>query len=235
MAGTRPWSSSAEGRSWRARLSSSSIAWFTRRLSSATSCALLGGTVLGQRLEPQQDRGERLVHLVVEVAGQAAALLLLGRASRAGPSGGAPAPRARAGAGRTRPGGRSPPPASRRSSSEAGSEGSTCSMRSIRRSSGRKRRWSIHMFTQRVSMIARASTRNCQRSLVHRGGRGRPRGSAARSVRATSTHIGGHDLADERIVAAGHPGSRCRSEVPMGTNGVVTPYRHGGALRRESL
>ena len=43
MAGTRPWSSSAEGRSWRARLSSSSMAWFTSRLSSPTSCACSGG------------------------------------------------------------------------------------------------------------------------------------------------------------------------------------------------
>ena len=77
IAGTRPWSSSAVGRSWRARLSSSSIAWFTSRLSSATSCGALGRRVLGERLEPQQDRGERLVHLVVEVARQPAALLLL--------------------------------------------------------------------------------------------------------------------------------------------------------------
>jgi hypothetical protein len=36
-----------------------------------------GGAVLGQRLEAQQDGGERLVHFVVEVAGKAAALLLL--------------------------------------------------------------------------------------------------------------------------------------------------------------
>ena len=37
----------------------------------------LGGRVLGQRLQPQQDRGERLVHLVVQVTREAAALLLL--------------------------------------------------------------------------------------------------------------------------------------------------------------
>ena len=65
------------GRSWRARLRSSSIAWFTSRFSSATSCACAGRRVLGQRLEPQQDRRERLVHLVVEVAREPAALLLL--------------------------------------------------------------------------------------------------------------------------------------------------------------
>ena len=37
----------------------------------------LGRAVMGERLEAQQDRGERLVHLVVEVARQPAALLLL--------------------------------------------------------------------------------------------------------------------------------------------------------------
>ena len=33
--------------------------------------------VLGERLESQQDRGERLVHLVVQIAGHALALVLL--------------------------------------------------------------------------------------------------------------------------------------------------------------
>ena len=43
IAGTRPWSSSAVGRSWRARLRSSSIAWFTSRFSSVTSATCSGG------------------------------------------------------------------------------------------------------------------------------------------------------------------------------------------------
>ncbi len=38
--------------------------------------ATLGG-VLGERLEAQQDGGERLVHLVVQIAGHAPPLLLL--------------------------------------------------------------------------------------------------------------------------------------------------------------
>ena len=38
---------------------------------------VLGRGLLRQRLQPQQDRRERLVHLVVEVAGEPAALLLL--------------------------------------------------------------------------------------------------------------------------------------------------------------
>ena len=78
IAGTRPWSSSAVGRSWRASWRSSPIAWFARLLVSASSSLQPRRSDLRERLEPQQDRGERLVDLVVEVARDALALLLLG-------------------------------------------------------------------------------------------------------------------------------------------------------------
>ena len=67
-AATRPWSSSAVGRSCRARSSSSPIAWLARRFVSASSARSAGGRVLGGGLDPQQQRRQRLVDLVVQVA-----------------------------------------------------------------------------------------------------------------------------------------------------------------------
>ena len=77
-AGTRPWSSSAVGRSSRARCSSSSIACVASALVSASSATQVRRRVGHRRLEPQQDPGQRLVDLVVEVLGDPRALLLLG-------------------------------------------------------------------------------------------------------------------------------------------------------------
>ena len=65
------------GRSWRASISSSSIAWLASAFVSASSCGELDRRLHARRLEPQQQRGQRLVDLVVEVAGDARALLLL--------------------------------------------------------------------------------------------------------------------------------------------------------------
>ena len=73
-----PRSSSAVGRSWRASVRSSSIAWLASALVSASSCGELGRRLRTRRLEPQQEAGQRLVDLVVEVAGDPGPLLLLG-------------------------------------------------------------------------------------------------------------------------------------------------------------
>ena len=188
MAGTRPWSSRAVGRSWRARFRSSSMAWFTRRLSSPTSCACSGG--------PSWASASRRSRIAVRAWFTSS---WRSRARRRRSSSWAritSCPERRRSCS-TRSSRRRNESARRLissagfpggSSSETGFEGSACSMRSMRRSSGRKRRWSIHMFTQRVSMIARASTRNCQRWWSTF--RSRPATSAAaRSVRATSSTL----------------------------------------------
>ena len=76
-AGTSPWSSSAVGRSSRARCSSSSIAWVASCLVSAARRRGASGASEIVACEPQQDAGQRLVDLVVEVLRDPRALLLL--------------------------------------------------------------------------------------------------------------------------------------------------------------
>ena len=175
------------GRRWRARLSSSSIAWLTSRFSSATSPARARRGVLGERLEPQQDRSQGLVDLVVQVTRQPAALLLLGAHRRVCRSGGAPPRCGRAGAGRSARAGRSrrrlglgersrrrarPGRSARRgrSAARAGGSGAAAS-RGSRTASGRS--------TARGSRTTSAGAR--------RSGRGPAARLAANSVSATST------------------------------------------------
>ena len=82
IAAARPRSSRAVGRSWRASESSSRIAWLASALVSASSASSSGRRRLAHRLEAQQQAGQRLVHLVVEVARDPRPLLLLGAQRR---------------------------------------------------------------------------------------------------------------------------------------------------------
>ena len=76
-AGSSPWSSSAVGRSSRARCRSSSIACVASVLVVSSSRRSVGGASCVGGLEAQQDRRQRLVDLVVEVLRDPLALLLL--------------------------------------------------------------------------------------------------------------------------------------------------------------
>ena len=112
-----------------------------------------------RRLEAQQQRGQRLVHLVVEVAAR------LGRAPPPEP----PAPRWRCGGARHRgaracagtPAAAASPPRARLAVGgerrlAPGRERSARSISSTSRSSGRKRRWSMITLTRIVSATAKA-------------------------------------------------------------------------------
>ena len=231
-AGTRPWSSSADGRSWRARLSSSSIAWLTSRLSSATSGARSGGRLLGERLEPQQDRGERLVDLVVEVAREPAALLLLGAHGELARAAALLLDALRAGRGRS---------CARRSISSTGS---------ARRSSSGGRLGRV----DRLDLVDQALER-AKAALQHpevgaerehdreredqelpalvarRRGRARRRRSRANSVSATSTTLAATIWpireSSRRVIR----GLSLIGMRPSWTNGVSTPYRQAAPGR----
>ena len=185
----------------------------------------LGRRLVGERLQPQQDRGERLVDLVVEVARQAAALLLLGAHGQL----------ARAAAllldalEQAVEGARQPVDlldgvgAAQLERRRLG--GSIDSISSIRRSSGRKRRWSIHRFVHSVSTIASAMIMNSQRSLVE------PRSSPAATLAASSVSANSTTLAatiwpmresSRRVIR----GLSIDRNAPIRRNGVSTPYRH---------
>ena len=117
---------------------------------------------LRERLEPQQDRGERLVDLVVEVARDALALLLLGaqlQPARAPPlsldaleqlgeGGGEPLDLLHRVLRRLK---------------DAGLLGSIASISRISWSSGLKRRWSMRMFRSSARMPVIASRANWSR------------------------------------------------------------------------
>ena len=107
-------------------------------------------------------------------------------------------------------------------SSGDGAAGSIASIRSIRRSSGRKRRCSIQRLVHKVRTIASARIRNCQRwsEIVRSSPAAR---LAPNRVRATSTTF---------APPPGRLGSRRGGSSYVwigmrlwGTNGVFTPYR----------
>ena len=91
---------------------------------------------------------------------------------------------------------------------------------SIRRSSGRKRRWSIHRFVQSVSTIASARIRNSQRWSLR--AEVEARGDARGEQREREQHdVRRDDLAYEGVVAACHAwsvhGSECARSGQMGS------------------
>ena len=170
IAAARPRSSSAVGRSWRARESSSRIAWLASALVSASSRLELRRRRLARRLQPQQQPGQRLVDLVVEVAGDPRPLLLLGlqggrcRRAAARPRAGAssagrrarsaPPPRSRrrrrsrrAGAARAGSGRPSPSPRSAAPAARAGAA-STIRLTREHRHRGRRARRSTRVVAQ---------------------------------------------------------------------------------------
>ena len=106
----------------------------------------------------------------------------------------------------------------------AGSAGSMPSIRLIRRSSGAKRRWSIHRFTHSVRTIASARIRNDQRwsETV----RSRPAARlAANSVRATSTTLAATTWPMSESSRRVIEGLSWIGTGPPAKNGVSTPYR----------
>ena len=136
-AASRPWSSSAAGRSSRARRSSSSIACVATACVSRSSACSSGGACCDVASQAQQDAGQRLVGLVVQVAGDARALGLLGAAARRWRCGRARPPGGRASVEGLRAAGR-PPDVGASGTRRAGPAlaRSTRSISSISRSSG---------------------------------------------------------------------------------------------------
>ena len=195
--GTRPWSSSAAGRSWRARFSSSSIAWLASRLSSATSSALLRAARPGASASRRSRIAVR-AWLTSSCRSRATppALLLLGAQHQLA---GAPAlglhPLEQAAEG----------PAQavdlrRRVAAPARSwparRGRSPRSASIRCSSGANRRWSIHRFTQKVRTSARpapgaagAGRCRCRRGWPTSSRATERRASPARTLAATTWPI----------------------------------------------
>ena len=185
-AGTSPWSSSADGRSWRASVSSSSIAWLTSRLSSATSPARSAGA----SWDSASSRSRIAVRAWFTSSCRSRARRR--RSSSCARIASAPERRRSSSMRSSRrrkecvrrsissTGSGSP------SENVAGSAGSIVSIRSIRCSSGRKRRCSIQRLTQSVSMIESARIKNDQRwsATVRSSPAAR---LAAKSVIATST------------------------------------------------
>ena len=216
MAVSRPWSSSAVGRSWRARFSSSSMAWVVSRLSWATSSRCSGGTSWASA----SSRSRIAVSAWLTSSCRS-------RATRRRSSSCARSTRCdeRRRSVSTRSS-RRLKERPRRSISFtgspaswtlAGAAGSMRSIRSIRCSSGAKRCWSIHRFTQKVRTSTSARIRSWPAlsppravEAGHEAGRDQRQGD--------QHHVGGHHLADQGVAAASFRGGNRM-------NGVCTPYR----------
>ena len=202
------------------------------RLSSATSGAARRA-VLGERLEAQQDRGERLVDLVVEVARERAGAPPPGRAARARPS----ARRSlldalRAAGGTSWPGGRSPRRGSCAAQLERGRLGRVDRL-DPRRSgapAGRSAAGASRGSRRSVSTIAAPGSgtpgARCSAEVEpggHAGGEQRER---------DEHHVGRNDLADEGVARRRHRGRPIDRNRPSSANGVSAPYRHAAPACR---
>ena len=192
-----------------------------------------GRGLLGQRLEAQQDRRKRLVHLVVEVAGQPPALLLLRahheltRAAalllhaleQAPERLGQPADllgRAlrgeveRAGCGRI-----DLLDALDQALERAKAPLEHPHVHAQREHDRERQHQELPAFAGHLDVEAGHEARGQQRERDEKD-------------------IGGHDLADQRIVAARHSRSACQSESPISGHMGSPPHIGRGARRRES-
>ena len=189
--------------------------------------------LLGERLEPQQDRGQRLVHLVVEVAGEPAALLLL-RAHHE---------LARAAALLLHA--LEQPP-------ERLGQPADLLGRPVRGEVERPGCGRIHLLDALDQALQRAKAA-LEHPHVH-AEREHDRERQHEELPALAGHleveagheaggqqgerhendVGGHDLADQRIVAARHSRSACQSESPISGHMGSPPHIGRGAHRRES-
>ena len=195
-AALRPRSSSAVGRSWRASVEQLLHRLVGERLGLGELGGELRRRLLARRLEPQQQAGQRLVDLVVEVAGDPGPLLLLRgeRGARGAPALGLE-PLEHPPEGELEP--RRPPRARRgrrsgRAGWRPGRDRSARSISSTSCSSGRKRRWSSSTLTRIVSADrerrgpAPASGASSSVELGIGGDRGRDhRGDDQQQVRRT--------------------------------------------------
>ena len=232
MAGSRPWSSSAVGRSWRARFSSSSIAWFTSRLSSVSSSTRSGGLSWASA-----SRRSRIAVSAWFTSSWRS------RASRRRSSSCARMTSV---------------PERRRSSSMRSSRrlkeldepvdllgrvgrgelvggrlGGVDPLDPLDQALERREAALEHPEVHAEREHDREREDQELPALVA-DGEVEARREARREQREGDEHdVGGHDLADQGIVASRHRGSLHESEqAPLGTNGVSTPYRHGARKTR---